>query len=508
MIVALSMVVSTAGGQTGRAIDEYTLFAKSTEPPAGLELIPEWVPVQAVAVALPLKGVFARPGMGEFMIDLIGSASAYADVVVLHDEEELQTVARVISAIRDRDESLLDRLHFVPARIGTVWLRDHGPSFAKDAEGGLVLLDSVYRDARFEARVQEERVGTGADGPAYRKMALDLAKRRKDETSPVYLAGFLRQQDADQAVSIARPPAQVWGGDVTTDGQGNLFVSTETLIMHGGKQAQLETILRNYYGAKTITYLEPLPGPTIKHLDMLFKIVNDDTFFIASYDAPFVGAGEYARYLNDEIRRVLERNEALLRSRFPDKQIVHIPMPAVVFPTREDVIREYRDLWYTQKLLEETPSLREHLARAADPNERAEIERRITKRAVQQYALKHDAEPGSLAEAELVDQMIQENSSTTLDEAVRNYAPRQVIYKTYLNSVHVRGPNDQAVLVPSYSPDERNSAEAVAEYQQRVQSVYEQALPGTKVVWINCDTVIELSGALHCVTVTIPSMGE
>ncbi len=508
MMACVDCVLAGEVGQTGIAVDEYGLFAAPTAPADGVELVPEWEPVDALVVALPLEGVFARSGMGEFMIDLICKAAAYTDVVVLHDEEELQTVARVIAGVRERDGGLLDRLHFVPARVGTVWLRDHGPTFARDDQGGLVLLDSIYRDARFEARVGQERESLGVDAPTYRKMALDLADRRKDDTTPVYIAQHLRGQAVGRAVRLVRPPAQVWGGDVTTDGRGNLFVSTETLTMHGGKQVELEAVLRDYYGAKTVTYLEPLPGPTVKHLDMFFKVLNENTFFLASYDAPFEGAGEYGRYLNGEIGRVLERNEARLRAGFPDRRIVRVPMPAVVFLTREEVIREYRDLWYTQKLLGETPSLREHLAAAESPNERVAVERRITKRAVEQYALEFDAEPGSEAELRLVDQLIRENSSTTLQEAIQNYAPRQVIYKTYLNSVHITGRRGQAVLVPSYSPDGRTSAQDAAEMRERVQSAYEAALPGVDVVWVNCDTVIQLSGALHCVTVTVPGVVE
>jgi len=103
--------------------------------------------------------------------------------------------------------------------------------------------------------------------------------------------------------------------------------------------------------------------------------------------------------------------------------------------------------------------------------------------------------------------MTRENSRTTLDGAIQNYAPRQVIYKTYLNSVHNAGPDGGgAVLVPSYSPDGRHSAQAIADMRQQVRSAYEAALPGVEVVWINCDTVIQPSGALH--RVTVPDVGD
>lgn len=511
VIAVLAFIPSVQGGA---AVDGHSLFVGATEPVAGAGLIPEWEPVRALSVSLPLEGVFARAGMGELMLELITSAARYTDVVVLHDEEELQTVARVIAGVRAADTDLLERVHFVPARVGTVWLRDHGPVFARDrapGPGGLVVLDSVYRDARFESRVEQERLASGEDGPAFRKMAVDLGKRSKDDTTPVYLAQYLRQRGADAPVRLSRPPAQVWGGDIATDGQGNVFVSTETLTMHGGKQAELDAILRDYYGAASVVYLEPLPGPTVKHLDMFFKVVDADTFFLASYDhedEAHAGAGEYARYLQAEIKAVLARNEARLRKAFPGRGVVHVPMPAVVMPTEAQVVREYRDLFYLQKLLRDTPSLREHLARAADPNERVEVERRLTERAVEQYRLQFKAEPGSDAERELVDKLIRESSTTTLDEAVRNYAPRAVIYKTFLNSVQIDGAYGKAVLVPDYSPDDRNPEAAMARMRREAEDAYADAMPDTEVVFINCDAVIGLSGALHCVTVTVPGVGR
>ncbi len=493
--------------EPGVAVDEYALFAAPTGPAVGVELVAEWQPVRSLVVSVPLEGVFARRGMGDFMLDLICKAARYTDVVVMHDEEALQTVARVVAGVRERDEALLERVRFVPARVGTVWLRDHGPVFAVDEIGRRVLLDSVYRDARFEARVQQELETAGAGAATYQKMAADLAKRHKDDTTPVYLAQHLRD-GGESEVWLVRPPAQVWGGDVATDGRGNLFVSTETLTMHGGKQFELESILRDYYGAKTVIYLEPLPGPVVKHLDMFFKVVDGDTFFLASYDATYEGAGEYGRYLNDEIGRVLKRNAARLREAFPDREIVLLPMPAVQFKSREQIVREYRDVWYTQKLLGEEPALREHLAKAATPNERAHLEQRITERALEQYRKEFNAEPGSENEAKLVDLLIRENSTTTLDEAIQNYAPRLVVYKTFLNSVHVKGAYGEAVLVPRYSADSRTSKQQMADLEAQVRKAYEAALPGAQVVWVNCDTVTEMSGALHCVTVTVPAMNN
>jgi agmatine/peptidylarginine deiminase len=65
-------------------------------------------------------------------------------------------------------------------------------------------------------------------------------------------------------------------------------------------------------------------------------------------------------------------------------------------------------------------------------------------------------------------------------------------YLTYTNSVII----NKTVIVPVYTAG--NTAQAL--------SVYKQALPkGYNVVGINCDQVIQASGALHCITHEIPS---
>ncbi len=59
-------------------------------------------------------------------------------------------------------------------------------------------------------------------------------------------------------------------------------------------------------------------------------------------------------------------------------------------------------------------------------------------------------------------------------------------YRTYTNSVMV----NKTVLVPTYEE----------QYDTTALRIYRENLPGYKVVGIDCNSIIQLSGALHCVT--------
>lgn len=59
-------------------------------------------------------------------------------------------------------------------------------------------------------------------------------------------------------------------------------------------------------------------------------------------------------------------------------------------------------------------------------------------------------------------------------------------YRTYTNSIFI----NKTILVPVYNPTYDNAA----------LEIYRKALPGYNVVGINCNSIIQLGGALHCIT--------
>ena len=59
-------------------------------------------------------------------------------------------------------------------------------------------------------------------------------------------------------------------------------------------------------------------------------------------------------------------------------------------------------------------------------------------------------------------------------------------YRTFTNSIFI----NKTILVPTYHPT----------YDNPALEIYRKALPGYKVVGINCNSIIQLGGALHCIT--------
>ena len=59
-------------------------------------------------------------------------------------------------------------------------------------------------------------------------------------------------------------------------------------------------------------------------------------------------------------------------------------------------------------------------------------------------------------------------------------------YRTYANALFV----NKTILVPTYEP----------QYDQEALAIWEEAMPGYNIVGIDCNDIIPLSGALHCIT--------
>jgi len=76
---------------------------------------------------------------------------------------------------------------------------------------------------------------------------------------------------------------------------------------------------------------------------------------------------------------------------------------------------------------------------------------------------------------------------------LRNPNNEKIIW-TYTNSLIINGTSKNIVLVPIY-----NSPEDLAAI-----SIYEKAMPDYEIRAINCGTIIDYYGAIHCTTLTVP----
>lgn len=565
------------------AISIERIFHGPTAPRALDHVCPEWEKCAYLVLALS-SDCLERPNIAEFYRNLIRAAAKYTEVVLLFNDSDLQETTSFIAAF-DNEPAIRPRLKLLPSRIDTKWVRDYGPVCAVDRQGRLCMLDARYRDVREEERMQRglnsslaamrlrgDRSGAGVlesratedigGEPTVVAMLSDIIKaqitRNEDDAAPIYFAQLLMREGED-AVSIIRPPVQLWGGDFYTDGNGNSFTSTNTLLMNGGSRDMLEQIFKQYYGTKTVTYLEPLPGQTIKHIDMFFKVADANTFLLAQYRPSEGDLPPYKKFIEREIREVLDRNYALLSKRFPQKRIIRVPMPALtlqlppstVSEMKLSLFREYLEedenqsplqmlLKRLSKSREETEPQeaeanedgREEKEIPADQNDAqavqsddkpseelkpddaptddlrqklliraialGSVEAAITEAALEKYrktALEDKDDPR--AEDELFHKLFRRRMDMPLEQFVEE-RPKdaQWVYRTYLNSVHIHGDRGDAVLVPRYA--------GLKEVEPWVQNAYEQAYPGAKIEFIASDEVIGEYGAIHCVTCTVP----
>ena len=272
-------------------------------------------------------------------------------------------------------------VQFVQIPIKTKWVRDYGPIFIRGVDGQIFCVDSRYNTERVsieDKRMQRLFESIRKSGPATGEESR-VEDRLYDDVSPSFLAERLRQRKGrsllPNPINVVRPPIDLAGGDFFTDGNGIGFTSTNTLRLNGGNIELLNLVFKEYFGLKDVVYLRPLPGRTVPHIDMFFKVVSPKIILLGQF-APSNGTNASAS-LQMEAQRIMDYNLKVLRDFYESRRvrvnvvsvdtddfqknsvnIVLVPMPDLRRPAREQFERLEQGL---AKLEEE----REQHAKAA-----------------------------------------------------------------------------------------------------------------------------------------------
>jgi agmatine/peptidylarginine deiminase len=394
----------------------------------------------------------------------------------------------------------------------TKWIRDYGPIFVQGADGRMVLVDSRYNPQRESLEEQHQKdiinnllvkqlnqntstQNTESDESA-KSSSEDESGRRLDDISPSFLATHLRQMDGDRLganpVSAVRPPLELEGGDFATDGEGIGFSSTQTLLENGGNQDVLRLVFRDYFGLTDIVYLEPLPGSTIKHIDMFFKVVSADTLLLGTFEN--IDSVEPAgRPLQAEAQRVLNYDLEILKSFYsnrgvkvnvvrqdgdelktasPNEKIINIvlvPMPDVRRPVKEGVAK-------IDKQIEELTAEARKLGRSGRGRSA------LTKEDMATIKMEF------------------ENLSAEKKSLTEEFPQGYDIYRTYLNALQVNTSRENLLLIPSYE----NLDAMDKRVQEIFRRVYGHSYGNVSVIRVESDNLIRMAGSIHCLTQTIP----
>jgi len=544
--------------QHSQPINEYTIFRSPSYPQKISRVVNPLDPVEALVVALPYDDALSNYNMIAFYLTLIEQALAVTDVIVLVSERELFDFKSLLSQLA---HTKLDRylygdarhhIRIVPARFNTKWIRDYGPIFLVDARGRLCVADAIYGDVRSEVDKTDffsikdffkvdvlSIVGAEASDA---EEETEPGQRYEDDAMSMYLIGHLYREHGYD-IPIIRVPFQIQGGDIFADGLNNLFVSSETVQLNGGHRADLELILKSYYGMKTVTYLEPLPGDTVKHLDMIFMPIGSDRFLAADYPAEVPDTDVYMRYLHHETKAILDANAAKLRQKFPQRTIVRMPMPPVQRASKLDdallaltgalfsargyrpppemtsnpqnwdarkfvffceILKRYKKLKSENRAQELLQVLGPFAADEFSGEYEAVLNRCVGKLLENDPRLlgwlaaarRSESLPGraeELSDAALLGDLVNAYLKEGTLEDPENYF---YVYRSYLNATYINGSSGKLLLVPSYT--------GFQEIERKVAAIYRAQFPAAKIVFINSDEIIRQYGAIHCATITVP----
>jgi agmatine/peptidylarginine deiminase len=249
-----------------------------------------------------------------------------------------------------------------------LWIRDFGPQI--EATGNSVyVVHWRYFDIRkeeakrekfqeletarlklLEARQEEDQPDdfSQESTPAARKAAIAAIDAKsyllREYSQILSEASVQRSNDEDSAFDIAdavlaTPDFNYKSSAVAVDG-GNLVkledgrcLTTRVLLSRNKDQnTNLDQELENIGGCKNVTYLDPLPGPVIEHIDMFVLPAGGKRILLASYDLSKPFAAEYWSKLSSSERDLAMNAELAMeldadRLRRLGYEVIPVPSP-------------------------------------------------------------------------------------------------------------------------------------------------------------------------------------
>jgi agmatine/peptidylarginine deiminase len=322
---------------TARTIWGRTLF--SAPPPEPLRPLAEWELQDAVALVYPggveLDPVAStgeadevpteaslreqkppdtaaqqEPGLSQLFWTVLPHAARHSRVLVVLDPQVWEQFLRGLRL--RRLAHITDRIEIFASPNDSAWIRDYAPIFV-EGQGSLPLaMDTLYCP---------DLIGNFASLMSCVRQTATHG-RKQDDLFPYRLAQQL-------GLNWHRVPLVLEGGNFQSDSNGTCYTSRKTLVHNGESQPELDRQLQAYLGCRQVVYLEPIPGDTLSHIDMFFRVVADDLFLLADY-RPIFHPTTTRGHFQEQIRKALDKSSEILQAQRPHARIVRIPMPDIV----------------------------------------------------------------------------------------------------------------------------------------------------------------------------------
>lgn len=471
-----------------------------TAPVPLRRLVLPWEPHRMLVLGLTPEVIDHQPEVYGALLELIRIASEFVEVAVMYPDHAPDTETRTVLRVMKMPEgpAVSRRLHFIPSSISSIWVRDSLPQYAVSRKQRLVLIDSRSVDLTSDPtqllgllsdqRSDDPRLGVRAD----RKLQQIFG----DDIAPSFLASFLRF-DSGAEVRVVRPPLALDGGDFICLSSDDVAVSESTLRYNGGRDDELRATIQDYFGVKRVHFLPTLPGRTIDHLDFIMQGTDEGVVVIAKAPPQVPQSRVYAARLDERVRRTLEKNRDYLRKHFPKLRIIELPMPPPIVASREQVQEDIRRRIYRRLAAKHQIDLNAYW-RGEPGNPAGAAAATEFKRIVAEHF-----GAGTPADFDRVAREVLGDSVANLEAT---FVDEQTIYRTYVNATLIRAADGRtAIIIPRYQPRDESERPMIAAMEAEVLAAYRSAVPDARLIWLDCDELINELGAVHCVTHTVPA---
>jgi len=475
-------------------------FLAPTEPADVTGLILPWEATRAVVVAIPLADWNRRPDQSGTIRDLLAALLPRVSVVGVCREMDYRLVGDWLEKM-EADALIaphLGNLELVNSEVFSIWARDFSPLFARGTNQQVVLVDPSFLAARRMMGLLQDaksQLDPGSQHRALTEATQELKGMGGTDIFPAALGALLETRFGYE-VTLARPPLYLLGGDFLAVDAHSALVSAITLEENGGRARFVSEMLRRHAGVEKVLFLENLPGDTIEHLDFIVQPIAPDVILTARPPEAFGRDRAYHRYLNRELARRLRHNREQLTKTFPRARIVDVPMPPPLLDSDDEVVQELL-LRSVQQI-----AAREGLPFWNDGGPAVLEPRRMDPKldaAVQMALGVLDWRDPARRRAGL-----ERFLGRPMAELLARHVEEHVRFRSYVNSLYVRTADAELVLVPRYRAADTTEEALLAGMEKDVEKAYREALPKADLRWIDCTSLVDFLGAVHCLTATIP----
>lgn len=215
-----------------------------TEVPADVSVLPgEYEPVDRV-----LFGWHAGNWQYvRFFASYLRQVTPDARVLIAVEDQRERTILSASLAGEGVD---LSRVGFVIHELDSMWIRDYGPMLVRTRDGGFRVMDLPYH-----------------------------IDRENDDAFPSRFA-------LEERLPVTRPPLDMEGGHIQSDGAGRCVVTDDVLArndLYDYTEDDVRRVLRQFFGCRHLAIVPALFAEETGHVDVFAYVTGPARVIVGSY---------------------------------------------------------------------------------------------------------------------------------------------------------------------------------------------------------------------------------